>query len=174
MGDNEPRPLLPALPSYDVGPGIFSKRASSSSSVVRRLLKTYMNKVTNSAATTSPSTVKTPATAPLLAKKPFGDADVEAFAADMADVDVCGICANVVGKINGEVMPNVVTAAGVDNVVGVDEVDGWIVVVDDRGACECVDVDVVNTMDGVVLDATGEGVEVEGVGAVWGEGVGDG
>jgi len=60
----------------------------------------------------------------------------------------------------------------------VDEVDGWIVVVDDRGACECVDVDVVNTMDGEVLDATGEGVEVEGVGVgvgvVWGEGVGDG
>jgi len=49
---------------------------------------------------------------------PFGDADVEAFAADMADVDVCGICANVVGKVNGEGMPNVVTAAGVDNVVG--------------------------------------------------------
>ena len=56
----------------------------------------------------------------------------------------------------------------------VDEVDGWIVVVDDRGACECVDVDVVNTMDGGVLDATGEGVEVEEVGVVWGEGVGDG
>jgi hypothetical protein len=56
----------------------------------------------------------------------------------------------------------------------VDEVDGWIVVVDDRGTCECVDVDVVNTTEGVVLDATGEGVEVEGVGVVWGEGVGDG
>jgi len=67
--EDEPRPLLLALPSYDVGPGIFSKRASSSSSLVRRLLKTYMNKVTNNAATTSPTTVKVPATAPLLAKK---------------------------------------------------------------------------------------------------------
>jgi hypothetical protein len=49
---------------------------------------------------------------------PFGDTDVEAFAADMADVDVSGICANVVGRVNGEGMPNVVMADGVDDVVG--------------------------------------------------------
>lgn len=163
MEEDEPRPLLLALPSYDVGPGIFSKRASSSSSLVRRLLKTYMNKVTNNAATTSPTTVKVPATAPLLAKKPFGDADVEAFASDMSDVDVCGIGKNVVGKVNGVEKPNVVMADGIDNGVGVDEVDGWTVVVDDEGTGICVDVDVINTTDGVVLGATDEEEEVGGV-----------
>ena len=112
---------------------------------------------------------------------PFGDADVEAFASDMSDVDVCGIGKNVVGKVNGVEKPNVVMADGIDNGVGlykkwirstrrlrkimtnVDEVDGWTVVVDDEGTGICVDVDVINTTDGVVLGATDE----EEVGGVW-------
>ena len=45
--------------------------------------------------------------------------DVEACAAGMADVEICGICPNDVGKVNGEGRLNVVAAVGgIDKVVG--------------------------------------------------------
>jgi len=57
----------------------------------------HINNVANSATITNPTTVNVPATAPVLAKKPFGDAEVEACAAVMEDVEVCGSCPNVEG-----------------------------------------------------------------------------
>jgi hypothetical protein len=57
-----------------------------------------INSVANSATTASPTTVNVPATAPVLAKKPFGDLAVEVCAAAITDVvDVCGNCPNVEG-----------------------------------------------------------------------------
>jgi len=114
--------MVPPLPGYEAGPGIFSKIALSPSSGVRRFLQRHTNSVTHSAMTTIPTTVKVPATAPVLAKKLFGDADV-ACAADVADVEVGGNCLNVEEYVVGGGRAIVVTATGDDDVLEVDRVD---------------------------------------------------
>jgi len=119
-----------------------------------------MNNVTHSPATASPTTVKVPATAPVLAKKLFGDADVEACAADTADVEVCGSCPNVEGYVVGWGRAIVVTATGTEDVLEVDRVDleGWIVDIEGGRASDGVNVDVVEIVD--------VEVDVEDVGAL--------
>jgi len=55
----------------------------------------HTNNETSIAAATSPTTVKMPATAPVLAKKLFGDPATGVCAIGTVNDEVCGSCPNV-------------------------------------------------------------------------------
>lgn len=113
-----------------VGAGSFSKNASSWS-VERRFFLMHINNVISSATTTSATTVNVPATAPLLAKKPFDDVEEEDCEVDIADVDVCDCCTDV-GRYEKGVTTAVVATNNDEDVLMEDrvELDDGIVDVD--------------------------------------------
>jgi len=118
----------------------------------------HINSKTSIATANSPTTVKMPATAPVLAKKLFGDPAVEVCAIGTTDDEVCGSCPNVEARVTGGIS-NVVTADGNENMLEVEEteLDEWVVDIDDGRTDDMVDVDVETTTDGLaLLDTTWE------------------